>query len=96
MTQPSETTYTQARAKFASLCDQVSSTRDPVFIRRRNAKDVALIAADELAGLLETAHLLRSPRNARRLLEALARAQGTEPGPSTVADLREELGLGEE
>jgi len=44
----SETTYTQARASLASLCDLVSSTRDAVIIRRWGAEDVALISADEL------------------------------------------------
>jgi antitoxin YefM len=47
-----------------------------VLVRRRNGGDVALVAADELEGLLETAHLLRSPRNAARLLSALERARG--------------------
>lgn len=56
------TTYTQARAELAALCDEVASTREPVIIRRRNAEDVALVSADELASLLETAHLLRSPK----------------------------------
>ena len=46
------TTYTQARAALASLCDEVASTREPVIIRRRNAEDVALVLADELASLL--------------------------------------------
>ena len=44
-------------------------------IRRRGSEDVALIAADELESLLETAHLLRSPRNADRLLTARQRAR---------------------
>ena len=43
------TTYTQARAELAALCDEVASTREPVIIRRRNAEDVALVSADELA-----------------------------------------------
>ena len=68
-------TYTQARAELASLCDEVASTREPVIIRRRNAEDVALVSADELASLIETAHLLRSPKNAQRLLAAINRAQ---------------------
>jgi PHD/YefM family antitoxin component YafN of YafNO toxin-antitoxin module len=51
--------------------------REPL-IRRRGAKDVALVPADELAGLQETAHLLRSPKNARRLLTALQRAEKPE------------------
>ena len=96
MTSIRETTYTQARATLASLCDQVATTREPVLIRRRGAEDVALISADELAGLLETAHLLRSPKNARRLLRALTRAQEQTLPESTVEDLRDSLGLGEE
>ena len=90
------TTYTQARAELASLCDEVASTREPVIIRRRNAEDVALVSADELASLLETAHLLRSPKNAARLLAALNRAQNQKLPRSSVAGLREELGLGQE
>ena len=90
------TTYTNARASLAALCDEVASTREPVIIRRRNAEDVALISADELQSLLETAHLLRSPKNAQRLLDALSRAQRQELPPSSVEDLRKVLGLGEE
>lgn len=70
-----ETSYTQARGKLAALLDQVIDTREPVLITRRGKEAVALIAADELAGWLETAHLLRSPKNAQRLLEATARAE---------------------
>jgi antitoxin YefM len=91
-----ETTYTRARATLAALCDQVASTREPILIRRRGAPDVALISAEELASLTETAHLLRSPKNARRLLVAIARAQNKKLPPSSVAELREALGLGPE
>jgi antitoxin YefM len=63
-------------------------------VRRRDAKDVALIPAEELAGLMETAHLLRSPRNAQRLLAALRRAQRGTGRPQSVEDLRQETGLG--
>jgi len=83
-----ETTYTQARAAFASLCNAASEDREIVIIHRRNAADVALIAADELRGLLETAHLLRSPRNAERLLAALARARSSEIPTATLDALR--------
>lgn len=93
---PTVTSYTNARASLASLCDEVSSTREPVIIRRRNAADVALIAADELESLLETAHLLRSPRNAERLFAALDRARSRDLPPSSVERLRRELGLGSE
>jgi len=70
-----ETTYTQARANLKALLDEVVDSREIVIIRRRSGKDVALIAVDELQGLLETAHLLRSPKNAERLLLALERAR---------------------
>ncbi|MHC4549896.1 MAG: type II toxin-antitoxin system Phd/YefM family antitoxin [Planctomycetota bacterium] len=90
---PKETTYTRARATLAALCDQVATTREPVIIRRRNAEDVALISAEELASLVETAHLLRSPKNARRLLTALARAQSAKLPPTTVEELRKALAL---
>ena len=93
---PTVTTYTNARATLAALCEEVASTREPVIIRRRNAPDVALVFADELVSLIETAHLMRSPKNAQRLLAALNRAQAGELPPSTVEELRKELGLVQE
>jgi antitoxin YefM len=92
---PTETTYSQARAHLAALCDEAISTREPIIIHRRGAEDVALIAAAELRGLMETAHLLRSPRNAGRLLTALARARTEELPTETVDALRQALDLGE-
>jgi antitoxin YefM len=91
---PEETTYSRARANLAALCDRVTSTRDAVIIHRRGSEDVALVAADELRGLLETAHLLRSPANARRLLAALERARTNDLHPEPLDALRDELGLG--
>lgn len=87
------TTYTQARARLASLCDRVAETREPYVIERRNGENVALISEAELNALLETAHLLRSPRNAARLAGALERARGGKPAPSTLRELRRSLGL---
>jgi antitoxin YefM len=63
-------------------------------IRRRGSEDVALVAAAELRGLMETAHLLRSPKNARRLLTAVLRAQTDELAGEPVEALRRELDLG--
>lgn len=91
-----QTTYTQARAGLAKLLDEVTENQEIVIIRRRDKSSVALIAEDELASLLETAHLLRSPENARRLLTALNRALENTPSPSTTDDLRREVGLGDQ
>jgi antitoxin YefM len=52
-----------------------------------------MIAADELQSLLETAHLLRSPKNAQRLLAALARARTEDLSPMSIQALEERFGL---
>lgn len=86
-------TYTHARAHFAALWDRAVENREPIVIQRRGSEAVVLIAEHELLGLLETAHLLRSPRNAERLLRALSRARRGAKSPSSVEGLRRELGL---
>jgi antitoxin YefM len=86
-----ETTYTSLRENLASVLDQVVDQQETVIVRRRGSRDVALIPASELAGLIETAHLLRSPRNARRLLTALHRAERGKARPVTAAQLRREI-----
>jgi antitoxin YefM len=88
-----QTTYTQARASLASLLDEVTKNREVVIIQRRGHEDVALITADELAGVLETAHLLRSPKNAERLLTALDRVKKGTGVSQTIDDLRNEVGF---
>ncbi len=90
---PIQTTYTNARSRLASLIDEVIENREIVIISRRGREDVAMIAADELAGLMETAHLLRSPANARRIYTALERVRKKEGSPQTVEALRKEVGL---
>jgi antitoxin YefM len=90
-----QTTYTRARANLAKLCDQVTDNRDIVIIARRKGGDVALIAADELSSILETLHLLRSPKNADRLLSALKDAKARRGKPRSIRAFRREVGLGE-
>ena len=88
-----DVTYTEARANLAKLWDEAVDSREPIVIRRRGKENVVMLAADELAGLLETAHLLRSPRNAERLLAALARSQNNEAQLQSLTLLKEELGF---
>jgi len=90
------TTYTQVRAQLASLLDQVTQDQEIVIVNRRGKEDVAMIAASELSSLVETAHLLRSPKNAQRLLAALQRARANRGTRSSLDHLRREVGLGEE
>ena len=88
-----EFTYSSAREQLATLLDRVTKDREVVIIQRRGSEDVAMIAADELASLTETAYLLRSPQNAERILSALARALKNEGKPQNIDDLRREVGL---
>ena len=88
-----ETTYSQAREQLKSLMDSAVQDREIVVIRRRAGGAVAIVAADELESLTETAHLLRSPKNAERLLAALARARGDSVAPTTVVELKRDLGI---
>ena len=89
-----ETTYTALRQNLAAVLDNVTSNQTIVIVRRKNAPDVALLPADELAALTETAHLLRSPKNAQRLLNALRRSDKHTTKPQTSAALRKQVGLG--
>lgn len=88
-----ETTYSQAREQLKSLMDRAVDDREIVVVRRRSGDAVAMIAADELEGLLETAHLLRSSKNAERLLTALGRARSTRLKPTPLAKLKKDAGL---
>lgn len=88
-----ETTYSQAREQLKSLMDRAVDDREVIVVRRRSGGDVALIAADELQSLVETAHLLRSGKNAQRLLTALARARGDALPATPLADLQKQVGL---
>jgi len=91
-----ETTYTGARKHLAALMDQVTDTHEPVLIRRRGKEPVALVAADDLSSWMETDYLLRSPKNAQRLREAMARADAGEGDPVDIQELRTQFGLVEE
>jgi len=90
---PIETTYTSLRERLASVLDQVSDDQEIVIVRRRGARDVAMIPADELSSLLETAHLLRSPRNAQRLMASIQEARQGKGRRMSLKQLRQEFGL---
>ncbi len=88
-----ETSYSNLRENLARFMDQAVEGREIISIKRKNRGDVAIIAADELDGLLETAHLLRSPKNAERLFEALHSALAQSGTPVTIEELERQFGL---
>lgn len=65
-------TYTAARESLASTMDQVCRDRAPVIITRNREQAVVMLSLEEYESLEETAHLLRSPANAKRLLSSIA------------------------
>ncbi len=91
-----QTTYTHAHANLETLLNQATEKRETIIIKRPDAEDVALIAANELSGLIETIHLLRSPKNAERLLATLNHALTRVGKAQTVEELRREVGFGKE
>lgn len=91
-----QTTYTQAQENLASLLDRLESENSMAIITRPGHKDMALLSAEELTGLLETVYLLRSPANARKLLAALERSMERDVQTirgQTVTELCQELGI---
>lgn len=68
-------TYTTARARLAETMDRVCDEHDPIIITRNGEQAVVMISLDDYKALEETSYLLRSPKNARRLLEAMAELQ---------------------
>jgi len=85
---PIQTTYSNARNNLASLLEQVTDEREIIIINRRGREDVALVSASELSSLIETAHLLHSPKNADRLIKALHRAQAQTEKSVTLEKLQ--------
>lgn len=63
--------YSRLRANLATVLDQAGETLEPIIVQRRGKPAIALIDADELSSMMELVHLLRSPANAKRLIEAI-------------------------
>jgi antitoxin YefM len=79
-------TYSQARSDLAKTMDKVCDDHAPIIITRKNQRSVVMISLEDYQALEETAYLLRSPRNARRLLESIAQL---ESGAGTERELAE-------
>ena len=93
------TTYSRARQNLAKLLDEVTKNQETIVIKRRRGESVVMMSEKNASSLLETAYLLRSPRNANRLLSALERAlakEGTIPiDTEDIEKLREEASGGQ-
>jgi antitoxin YefM len=94
---------TDARKNFFALLDQVANDHQVVIVKRRDGDNVALIAESDLSSLYETAYLLKSPKNAQRLFEALERSKArdnqtieTLSTEQAIAQLKQEFNFEQE
>jgi antitoxin YefM len=82
----------ELRRTLKAASDQVCDRHEPLLIRRRRGGDVVLMAKEDYESLEETAYLLSSPENARRLLEALRRRAEDRSAFASIEALKHEVG----
>ncbi|MBV9383510.1 MAG: type II toxin-antitoxin system Phd/YefM family antitoxin [Streptosporangiaceae bacterium] len=85
----------EARSHLFPLIQQVNDDHVPVRISSKGG-DAVLMSADDFDSWQETIYLLRSPANARRLMEAVARDKAGHATPTTSVDQLREMAGGEE
>ena len=79
--------YTESRARYAEVLDSVTEDREEVVITRAGHEPVVIVSLADFEALRETAYLMRSPANARRLLDAMERLEsGAGEEHALVAD----------
>ena len=76
--------YPESRARYAEVLDAVTNDREEIVITRAGHEPVGSVSLADDESLKETAYLMRSPANARRLLDAMERLEG---GHGTVHEL---------
>ena len=78
--------YTSVRSNLAKTMERICDDHEPVVITRKNERSVVMLSLEDYEALEETAYLLRSPKNMRRLIEAIAQL---EDGEGSARDLSE-------
>ena len=68
-------TYTSARQNLAKTMEKVCEDHIPVIVTRKSSNSVVIMSLEDYAALEETAYLLRSPKNTRRLIESIAQLE---------------------
>lgn len=83
--------YTALRAELASYLEEVTQNSKVLLVTRQNAENAVLLSEREYASLIETVHLMRSPANARRLIEALEWSEHDQGKSQSLEELKEEI-----
>lgn len=85
--------YTRLRGNLAKVMDRVVEDHDAVIVTRNNEPGVVILSLEDYEALQETAYLMKSPANARRLVEAMDQIQ---QGKKTVHSLKDIAGLADD
>ncbi|MBI5414336.1 type II toxin-antitoxin system prevent-host-death family antitoxin [Candidatus Peregrinibacteria bacterium] len=85
--------YSNARKNLKVLCDEVCDEQTLLIIERRNGEAVVVLSKENFTSLEETAYLLRSPKNAKRLLEAKDRKKSDRKKFKNLSELKNALGV---
>jgi antitoxin YefM len=78
--------YTESRARYAEVLDSVANDREEVVITRAGHDPVVIVSLEDYESLRETAYLMRSPANSRRLLDAMERLEAGRGEPHDMID----------
>lgn len=78
--------YTESRARYAEVLDSVIEDREEVVITRAGHDPVVIVALADFESMRETAYLMRSPANARRLLDSMERLEAGDGQPHELID----------
>ena len=85
--------YSDLRKKMKETFDKVTTEHTPIYVNRRNGEDVVILSKDDYESLEETAYLLRSPANAKRLIEALERNSQERVKFNNIKEFKDETGI---
>ena len=83
-----EISYSAARENLKKHFDKVCEDHEPLLISRRNGDNIVVVSEEDYRALEETAYLSKSPKNLKRLLEALSRESGL-----SLESLKNDLGI---
>ena len=86
-------TYSEARANLAKIWDEIIDTNVPMKLIRRGKDALAVLPADELEVLLESVHLMKSPKNAQRILKGIEDAENKRYASKSITELEQDLNL---
>lgn len=78
--------YTESRARYAEVLDSVINDREEIVITRAGRDSVVMVSLDDYESLRETAYLMRSPANARRLFDAMERLEAGRGEPHELIE----------